>query len=365
MQSKTFEPRYKRARPAGSVLSEQSLTEKKAAATALATGSLVRHQTLGLGKVIAREATALHVFFPARDSRFAAKLRWPSAMPFLSQDGLDPDPWLEGLTSFAMDSAMGRYALAASFISQDEAIAAYLAEHPTAFQASPSPRADTPRLGRAARWREACAQWTALLGNRQAAKLAGDGKYAELARRALRVAACAAPISGMVETEVLEDALEPGEEVGRYFDALVSYLSVPSPARPRFERLCAATNALGVPPEAAWPLVTFFPFVAVPSRHMILVPRSSSAGASRLGCDLQQRAAPNWATYTRLRDLSTRLLEKLGPSGARDLVDVECFLHATGARRPLNSARRAKASDAISSRKKSIEGAQAKARGKR
>ena len=332
---------------------------------ALAAGSLVRHQTLGMGKVIAREATALHVFFPARDSRYAAKLRWPSVMPFLSQDGLDPDPWLEGLTSFAMDSTMGRYALSASFIGQDEAIATYLAEHPTAFRGSTSPRADSPRLDRAARWREACAQWTAVLGNKQADKLAGDGKYGELARRARRVAACAEPIPGMLETEVLEDAFETGEEVGRYFDALVSYLSVPSPARPRFEKLCAATNALGVPPEAAWPLVTFFPFVAVPSRHMVLVPRSSSAGASRLGCDLQQRAPPNWATYTRLRDLSNRLLEKLTLSGARDLVDVECFLHATGARRSPGPARRAKAGGASSGHKKGIAASQAKARGKR
>lgn len=320
----------------------------------------MRHQTLGVGKVIAIETTALHIFFPARDSRYAVKLRWPSAMPFLSKEGVEPEPWLQGLTSFAMDSATGRYALAASFMSHDEAVATYLAEHPTAFNGSTSPRTDSPRLDRAARWREACAEWDAVLGNKQAQKLAGNGKYRELARRALRVAACAAQIPGMVETDVLEDAFEPGDEVSRYFDALVGYLSVPSPARPRFEKLCAATNALGVPPEAAWPMVTFFPFAAVPSRHMILVPRSASAGASRLGCDLQQRTAPNWATYVRLRDLSTRLLEKLGPSGARDLVDVECFLHATGSRRLPTAARRAKAASASNGRKKTVDGAAAK-----
>jgi hypothetical protein len=74
---------------------------------------------------------------------------------------------------------------------------------------------------------------------------------------------------------------------------------------------------------------------------MVLVPRSASGGASRLGCDLQYQAAPNWATYSRLRDLSARLLEKLAPSGAKDLSDVEVFLHATGARRP-PAAKRAK-----------------------
>jgi hypothetical protein len=67
---------------------------------------------------------------------------------------------------------------------------------------------------------------------------------------------------------------------------------------------------------------------------MVLLPRSTTAGATRLGCDLQYQAHPNWATYGRLRDLGARLLENLVARGARDLVDVECFLHATGARRP-------------------------------
>jgi hypothetical protein len=92
-------------------------------------------------------------------------------------------------------------------------------------------------------------------------------------------------------------------------------------------------------------MATFFPFIAVPSRQMVLVPRSASGGASRLGCDLQYQAAPNWVTYSRLRDLSARLLEKLQPSGAKDLIDVEVFLHATGARRPAAAVKRAKAGE--------------------
>jgi hypothetical protein len=92
-------------------------------------------------------------------------------------------------------------------------------------------------------------------------------------------------------------------------------------------------------------MATFFPFVAVPSRQLVLVPRSASGGASRLGCDLQYQSAPNWVTYSRLRDLSARLLEKLQPSGAKDLIDVEVFLHATGARRPAAAVKRAKAAE--------------------
>ena len=303
----------------------------------LAAGTLVKHRTLGAGKVVAVEATALHVFFPGSGTRYAAKLRWPVASPFLTQDGLEPDAWLEGLSSFALDSASGRYALAANFMSHEEAVTAYLADHPAAFKTSP-PGKDASRLERGARWRAACAEWTAALGGEKADKLLEDGNDAELVGRLLRVAAHAARIAGMVETDALKEALEPGDVVRCFLDALFGYVAVPLPTRARFEKLLEASHALGAPPDAAWLMVTFFPFVASPSRHMVLVPRSTPAGASRLGCDLQYQAAPSWATYVRLRELSTRLLEKLATVGARDFVDVECFLHATGNRRQAASA---------------------------
>ena len=176
------------------------------------------------------------------------------------------------------------------------------------------------------------------------------GGAANPTRRVVRAAAHAAPIPGMVETDVLEEAFEPGEVVRDFLQALFGYLAVPLPTRARFDKLLAASHALGVPADAAWPMVTFFPFAAAPSRHVVLVPRSASAGASRLGCDLQCQAAPDWATYQRLRELSTRLLEKLAPGGARDFVDVECFLHATGGRRPTAPARGSRARSAPSSK---------------
>ena len=304
-------------------------------------GSLVHHRTLGTGRIVAVEATALHVYFPASDTRYAAKLRWPAAGAFLSVDAPAPDPSLEALDSFAMDSTSGRYALSASFIGQDEAVAAYLAENPTGFQVPDSPAKGPSRLGRRERWRAASALWAETMGGGKAEALLEDGDHAELVRRARRVAEPALAVQGMMDSETLAEALQPGVEVQDLFQALLGYLSVPSPARARFDKLCAAVHALGAPPEAAWPLVTFFPFVASPARHVLLLPRPASAAAARLGCDLRFQAAPSWATYVRLRDLSSRLLEKLAPSGAVDHVDVEIFLHATGTRRPVAAAKRA------------------------
>lgn len=313
----------------------------------LEAGSLVMHRTLGTGKVVAVEATALHVFFPVHENRYAAKLRWPAAGVFLSPDEPAPDPLLEGLNSFALDSVSGRYALSATFIGQDEAVARYLADHPAGFPPVDAPAKGASRLDRRQRWRAASAAWAETLGGGKAAALLDEGEDAALVSRVLRVAQFAAAVPGMVDLETLADALQPGAEAREFLSALTGYLSVPSPARARFDRLCASVHALGLPAEAAWPTVTFFPFVAHPARHVLLLPRSACAGASCLGWDLRYNATPNWATYTRLRDLSSRLLERLAPSGAQDHMDVETFLHATGSRRPAAAARGPRAAPAI------------------
>jgi hypothetical protein len=302
--------------------------------TDIATGSLVKHVSLGIGKVVAVEATAVHVFFPHSEKRYAAKLRWPAASPLLTRDGVEPDAWLAGLTSFALDPKTGRYALAANFLTHDEAVAEFLKTFPKGF-ADPAYVGDgTGKRERASRWRAANAEWTQAFGGGQGERLVADGELREVIRRALRVGGHVTSVPGMIDQDVLAEALEPGDVVAAFFDALFGLLSVPSPARPRFEKLFTSSDALGVEPDLAWPMATLFPFVADPTRHVLLLPKSACAAAARLGCDLRYKPAPNWATYGALRGFSEQLLEELKVQGARDLIDIEGFLHAVGTPAP-------------------------------
>jgi hypothetical protein len=294
----------------------------------IANGSLVKHVSLGIGKVVAIEPTAVHVFFPHSEKRYAAKLRWPAAGALLTRDGVEPDAWLTGLTSFALDPKTGRYALAANFLSRADAVAEFLKAFPGGFT-DPAYLGDgSGKRERASRWRSASSEWTTAFGGGQGEQLLADGELREIVRRALRVGRHVNTIPGAVDEEILKEALEPGDVVEAFFGALFGFVSAPSPARPRLEKLFAATDALGVEPELVWPMATLFPFVADPSRHMLLLPRSACGAAARLGCDLRYKPAPNWVTYNALRVLSEQLLEELRPHGARDLVDVESFLHA-------------------------------------
>ena len=55
----------------------------------LQNGMLVQHTTLGIGKIVAVEANAVHVFFLDSDKRFAPKLRLPAPRGLLRTDGVE------------------------------------------------------------------------------------------------------------------------------------------------------------------------------------------------------------------------------------------------------------------------------------
>ncbi len=79
-------------------------------AEGFAEGMVVRHSTLGIGRVVALEPTAVHVFFAEGGRREAAKLRRSTAGVFLRADPEAQDERLDHLPPFALDPVSGRYA---------------------------------------------------------------------------------------------------------------------------------------------------------------------------------------------------------------------------------------------------------------
>jgi hypothetical protein len=292
----------------------------------LANGILVRHVSLGVGKVVALEPFAVHVFFPAAEKRFATKLRLPDAHSLLRRDGVEPDAWLQGLSAFTLDPETRRYALAASWMTHEQAVAQFLAARPGAF-AQPA-----GAKSRASVWRAASEAFARTLLGGEGDRLVRAGDDRELVKRALAVARLVAPALSDDDAEIFAEALAEPAQATLFFERLFELVAVPSPSRARFDRLFAAATTLASEPDAAWILATLFPFLAQPERQAFLHPRTARDAARRLGCDLRWDDAPNWATYSAFRTFALKLQEKLGPMGARDLVDVDTFLHeiATG-----------------------------------
>lgn len=292
----------------------------------LENGTLVQHKTLGVGKIVAVEANALHVFFPDTDQRFAAKLRLPAARALLRTDGVERDTWLEGLTAFSLDPKVGRYALAATWLTHDAAVAQFLAVYPGGFTGAAYV---SGKAARASKWRAARELWVQELGDAEAARLLADDAMKDLAKRALKVEKTIASLHPPVDDGALADALADEATAAPFWTALVELLAVPSPGRARFEKLFSAARSLPVEPPQQWLVATLFPFIASPARHVLVRPKVTCEAASRLGCDVGDDGAPNWRTYAAVRALYAQLLAKLEPAGAKDFVDVEPFLHVT------------------------------------
>jgi hypothetical protein len=297
-------------------------------------GILVQHSTLGLGKVVALEQDAVHVFFPGRGERFAAKLRLPGARAFLRVGVEGRNAWLEGLTSFALDANSGRWALPARWLTLDQAVDQFLAAHPKGF--SPG----VP--GRAVTWRAAQKLYADTLGSGEAERLLEAGDLRELVKRLLKVAKLVSPLIGEEERDAAEDAFGDDDPTRRFLSALFELISVPSPGRPRFDKLYGAATGLPVGPASRWLLVTLFPFLGRPDKHPLFRPGATREAAERLGFDLRFEETPNWHTFAALRAQSARLLEVLTPAGARDFVDVEIFAHAASTMRASGAKRAAK-----------------------
>lgn len=290
-------------------------------------GMLVQHASLGLGKVVALEPKAVHVFFVGRDSRFAAKLRLPGAAQLLRPAEPGERAWLGGVSAFTLDAASGRYGYAESWIPHEEAEARFLESYPKGF-ADPLYVGDGKgRQARPARIRRAHAAYTQTFGEGKGQELLAAGSIAKLVEGALAVEKLAGASVGGADKASLAGGLKDATAAAAFFTALFDYVGAAAPERAGFEALATAVAALSNGDETpTWPLVTLLPFLARPDQHMLLRPKVTSQAAHRLGMELRFAAEPNWTTYSTFLRSSEQLLEKLRSIGAKDFIDVESFL---------------------------------------
>lgn len=299
----------------------------------LENGMLVQHASLGLGKIVALEEKAVHVFFATSDARFATKLRLPMSLPFLTPSA-STNGWLSGLTDFALDETTGRYGLDAKWLSHGDAVARFVNVYPKGFEDPKYAGDAVDKRERVARWRRAHDSYEETLGNGEGERLLAKDDVAGLVERAVKVEKQIRPLHG--EKTAFEDALADVDDARGYFAALFELLAQERPEQSRFEAFAKAVAAMapGVSLEAGWSIATLLPFLARPDCHMLLRPKFTSEVAQRLGLELAYAPRPNWRTYAALLESCETLLGKLRSLGARDLIDVESFMSVVTAKQP-------------------------------
>jgi hypothetical protein len=100
----------------------------------------------------------------------------------------------------------------------------------------------------------------------------------------------------------------------------------------RFTRWCAAVAALPRRQTRVltWPVVTVFGFIAQPTQHIFLKPRTTVVAAERYGFPFQYASRPGWETYASLRAFAARCRRDTRDLGPRDLIDAQSFIWVQG-----------------------------------
>jgi hypothetical protein len=96
---------------------------------------------------------------------------------------------------------------------------------------------------------------------------------------------------------------------------------------PAFDRIAALLR----PSDAAkWPVITYWPFILHPGRHMLLKPEVATTCAAGLGLDFAYDSFPTAALYGGYLRLVRQIRDGIGELQPRDNIDVQTFMYTVG-----------------------------------
>lgn len=176
-------------------------------------------------------------------------------------------------------------------------------------------------------------RWEKALNRNEFSRLLAEGKYTEIAARAVRTEQRSRhSMIFSFEKMALRDAVK-SEAGARTFSAgLYEFLYGRGRDETRFVHWCEAVAALPRRQTRVltWPLVTVFGFIAQPDRHIFLKPAVTKIAAEKYGFDLPYQSKPNWETYASLLEFADTIRRDLRDLKPRDMIDLQSFMWVQG-----------------------------------
>jgi len=291
-------------------------------------GVLVEHSVWGRGKVVEVRAPYVMVHFPS----LAGSEQGPRRKLQLDADQLSVAP-------VQSDSALDGVAVGPARVKKakadaaprgpsakplDFAMAGFQAAYPGLFA---DPKLVVDELGSL---RAAHQRFVALFGEGRGREMLRSEALAEIASSLVelyRATGIASPFERMAACDGFKDATAARRVLKGALDF------VDAPAADTFQGLTDAIGRLPAPGKGSrvltWPNVTLLPFLADPSRFMVLKPGIARQMAARMGFDLFYSTSPEWRCYEALQRMFARLRDDLRGLGATDAIDVQTFMWVT------------------------------------
>ena len=302
------------------------------AASELSVGLLVNHETWGLGKVLHLDSQDVWVYFKdIRGTPKDAVKKLKRRVAVLTAAGRQSDSALDNLPPMVQD---GRVKPPETVrITEQQAVEMFVAKFPVF---------DHPeylKYERDYKW-EAHRQVAAQLLSTRGRRMVEEGPSTVLTNT-LKKLVNATNLLATQELIALNDALKDERAAQRFAESVLDFVA--DGGEQAFDGLVETVGSLpaetGRARVVTWPIVTLLPFLAQPDRFMFFKPRQTQRIAEAFSFELLYSAHPKWATYDRLLTLSNRLLERLRPLGARDLIDVQSFMWVVAGSPFMNQAR--------------------------
>lgn len=178
---------------------------------------------------------------------------------------------------------------------------------------------------------EAHKLWNKLLNKEEFKRLMHERRYDEIATRALQVESRTNFLFSF-EKMALRDGVRTADGARIFAEGLYQLLYERGPLKNRFVQWIMSVSQLPRKKSRvlSWPVVTFFPFIAQPDKHIIMKPTAMKFAAEELGFDLDYSSTPTFTTYERLLELAELVRTGIKELKPRDYHDLQTFLWVIG-----------------------------------
>lgn len=174
-------------------------------------------------------------------------------------------------------------------------------------------------------------KWREQLNRNEFQSLLKKGEFTEIAARAVKIES---PTNLLFSFEkmALRDAVKSAEGSRIFAEGLDDFLHGKSKIEKRFERWCAAVEALPKKQSRVLthPVVTVFGFLAQPETHVFLKPNVTRQAACEYGFDFRYQSKPSWEVYASLLEFAEVIKHDLKDLNPRDMIDVQSFIWVQG-----------------------------------
>lgn len=174
-------------------------------------------------------------------------------------------------------------------------------------------------------------RWQEELGERTFRTMLDEGRHEVIAALAVKIESRTNLLFSF-EKMALRDAVKSAAGARLFATGLNDLLFGRGTDERRFNDWCEVVGQLPRRQTRVltWPVVTVFPFIAQPDRHIFLKPNVTRVAARAYGFDFTYTSRPSWPTYASLLELARVVCRDQKDLRPADQIDAQGFIWVQG-----------------------------------